>query len=65
VPFDLRNDGANIASKDPDRVGVNLNVHWFTTSHLGLGLNARVEALAFGNGGPSSGYTLLQLHYRL
>ena len=35
------------------------------TSHLELVLNARFEMIAFGAGGPSAGYSLLQLHYRL
>lgn len=48
-----------------DRDSIDVNVHWFTTSHLELVLNNRYETLALGSGGRSGGYTLLQLHYRL
>ena len=40
------------------------NLHWFTTSHIELLLNTRLEALDHG-AGPIGGYALLQLHYRL
>jgi hypothetical protein len=56
---------SNIRIKDLDRDGVDLNLHYFLDSHLELVLNTRLEMFAFGNGGPSGGYALLQLHYRL
>jgi hypothetical protein len=39
---------------------VDLNFHWFMTSHIG-----RFETLAFGAAGPNSAYALAQLHYRM
>lgn len=56
---------SNIRIRDLDRDSVDLNLHYFLTSHLELVLNSRFEMLAFGGGGPSGGYSLLQLHYRL
>jgi hypothetical protein len=52
-----------IANLDRDCVDVNL--HWFTTSHLELVLNTRYELIGFGKGGDAGGYALLQVHYRL
>ncbi|HET9624948.1 MAG TPA: hypothetical protein VFP84_26455 [Kofleriaceae bacterium] len=46
------------------RDGLDVNVHWFSTSHIELLLNTRLEALDHG-AGPIGGYALLQLHYRL
>lgn len=51
--------------KNLDRDNADVNIHWFMDSHLEIVLNTRFEMLAFGNGGRSSGYSLLQLHYRL
>jgi hypothetical protein len=48
-----------------DQEGVDLNVHWFTTSHLELILTNHFQMQELGEGGVSSGYSLLQLHYRL
>ena len=56
---------SNLRIKDLDRDCVDLNLHWFVTSHLELILTNRYEMLAFGNGGPSGAYSLLQVHYRL
>jgi hypothetical protein len=56
---------SNIRIKDLDRDCVDLNVHWFATSHLELIFTNRYEMIAFGNGGPSGAYSLLQVHYRL
>lgn len=56
---------SNLRIKHLDRDSVDINLHYFATSHLELVLNARFEMLAFGEGGPSAGYSLLQLHYRL
>jgi len=43
---------------------VDANVHWFTTPHLELLLTTRLELLDAGSG-PTGGYALVQLHYRL
>ncbi len=42
---------------------VDLNLHWFMTSHIEWLLTTRLEKL--GGGGPTAGYALAQLHYRL
>lgn len=55
----------NLAVKLQDQEAVDLNVHWFVTSHLEALLTSRFQMLAFGADGYSSGYSLLQLHYRL
>jgi hypothetical protein len=41
------------------------NLHWFATSHWELLLTNRIQTTAFTSGGGSSGYALLQVHYRL
>lgn len=56
---------SNVRIRDLDRDSVDVNLHWFTTSHLELVFNGRFELLAFGNGGGSHAYALLQAHYRL
>jgi hypothetical protein len=56
---------SNIRIRDLDRDCVDVNLHWFTTSHLELIFNGRFEMLAFGKGGDSHAYALLQAHYRL
>jgi hypothetical protein len=48
-----------------DQEAVDVNLHWFATSHIELILTNRFETLEFGAGGPSAGYSLLQVHYRL
>jgi hypothetical protein len=48
-----------------DQEAFDLNVHWFATSHLELLLTNRFQTLAFGADGKPSGYSLLQVHYRL
>lgn len=48
-----------------DRDAVDVNVHWFADSHLELVLMGRVQMLHLGDGGPGSGYALLQAHFRL
>lgn len=65
VDLGLGHYDSNLRIKDLDRDCVDLNVHWFATSHLELLLTNRYEMLAFGNGGPSGAYSLLQVHYRL
>jgi hypothetical protein len=56
---------SNFRIANLDRNCVDLNLHWFTTSHVELVLNTRYEVLAFGKGGDPGAYTLLQIHYRL
>ncbi len=48
-----------------DQEAADLNVHWFATSHVELLLTSRLQMLELGEGGETSGYSLLQLHYRL
>jgi hypothetical protein len=48
-----------------DREALDVNAHFFATSHLELILTNRFEMLELGEGGKSSGYSLVQLHYRL
>jgi hypothetical protein len=59
----------NVRIKNLDRDCVDLNLHWFTTSHLELILNTRYELIGYdgdGKRGSDPGaYALLQLHYRL
>jgi hypothetical protein len=47
------------------RESLDLNFHWFATSHIEAIFTGRFETLAFGGAGPSAGYALAQLHYRL
>jgi hypothetical protein len=47
------------------RESIDLNVHWFATSHVEALFTGRFETLAFGAAGPNAGYALAQLHYRL
>jgi hypothetical protein len=55
----------NVLVKGLDREAFDLNIHWFTTSHLELILTNRIQFIELGQGGTSSGYSLLQFHYRL
>jgi hypothetical protein len=55
----------DIAVKTLDTEAIDVNLHWFATSHWELLLTNRLETIAFGSGGPTSGYTLFQIHYRL
>ena len=48
-----------------DQEGADLNVHWFASSHAELVLLNHVQMQELGEGGLSSGYALLMLHYRL
>jgi hypothetical protein len=47
------------------REALDVNLHWFATSHIEAIFTGRFETLAFGKAGPNAGYALLQLHYRL
>jgi len=57
----------NIAIQGLDRDAVDVNLHWFVTSHFELVLQNRLEGIGVGQstGGPTSGWTLLHGHYRL
>ncbi|HEY5936077.1 MAG TPA: hypothetical protein VIU61_15615, partial [Kofleriaceae bacterium] len=55
----------NLRIKNLDRDCLDLNLHWFTTSHVELVLNARYELIGFGSGGDAGAYAIAQLHYRL
>jgi hypothetical protein len=56
----------NLRIKNLDRDAFDLNIHWFTTSHIELVLNTRLELLGFDSaGGDPGAYALFQLHYRL
>ena len=48
-----------------DQEGADLNVHWFASSHAELVLLNHFQMQELGEGGLSSGYALLMLHYRL
>jgi len=56
---------SNFRIANLDRDCVDLNLHWFTTSHLELVLNGRYELIGFNKGADPGAYALLQLHYRL
>jgi hypothetical protein len=55
----------NIQITKLHRECIDLNFHWFATSHVEALFTGRFETLAFGAAGPSAGYALAQLHYRL
>jgi hypothetical protein len=48
-----------------DQEAADLNIHYFLTSHVELLVINRLQMLELGEGGLTSGYSLLQLHYRL
>ncbi len=50
-----------------DRDAIDLNIHWFSTSHLEVILMNRLSkvGLSGGAGGATGAWSLLQLHYRL
>jgi hypothetical protein len=52
----------NLDVSDLYRDCLDVNVHWFTTPHVELLLTLRAERLGIG---PTGGYALAQLHYRL
>ncbi len=55
----------NIRIRENERTCVDLNYHFFATSHIELVLNTRYESMGFGKGGDPGAYALAQLHYRL
>jgi hypothetical protein len=65
VDIGLSQHDDDLQVKAIDIEALDLNIHWFTTSHWELLLTNRIETIAFGGGGPTSGYSLFQFHYRL
>lgn len=55
----------NVHVRYLDQEAIDLNVHWFTSSHLELILLNHFQMQELGEGGLSSGYSMLMLHYRL
>ncbi|MBC7973572.1 MAG: hypothetical protein H7138_01210 [Myxococcales bacterium] len=55
----------NVQIKELHREAIDLNFHWFATSHIEAIFTGRFEMLAFGSGGPNAAYALIQAHYRL
>lgn len=57
----------NLAIAGLDRDAVDVNLHWFVTSHLELVLQNRIAGIGIGasTGGPTGGWSLLHGHYRL
>lgn len=55
----------NLAVEHVDLEAIDLDLHWFATSHWELLSTNRIQTIALGAGGATSGYALLQLHYRL
>jgi len=55
----------DLAVKGLDRDAIDVNIHWFAISHLELVLMNRVQLIGQGSGGDTSGYSLLQVHYRI
>jgi hypothetical protein len=55
----------NLDIKDLDRDAIDFNLHWFVAAHMELALTTRAQTIGLGKGGPTSGYALLQFHYRL
>jgi len=48
-----------------DRDCIELNVHWFATSHIELMFVSRVETIGWTYGAPTTGWAAGQFHYRL
>jgi len=55
----------DIVTRNLTQQVADLNIHWFATSHVELILTNRLAATAWGEGSPGTGYSLLQLHYRI
>lgn len=55
----------DLAVKNVDLEVLDANVHWFASSHWELLETNRIQTIAMGSGGSTSGYALLQFHYRL
>ena len=48
-----------------DREAFDINIHYKPWPHFEFILSTRLQAIAWGTGGPTSEYALLQLHYHL
>ncbi len=48
-----------------ERDAVDVNIHFFPLSHLELILTTRYQMIGLGSGGDASGFSLLQVHYRI
>lgn len=55
----------DLAVQDLDRDAIDANLHWFWRAHVELVLMTRLQTIAFGAGGDTSGWALAQVHYRL
>ena len=57
----------NVAIAGLDRDAVDVNLHWFMTSHFELVWQNRIAGIGIGasTGGPTGGWSLLHGHYRL
>lgn len=51
--------------KNVDIECIDTDVHWFASSHWELLETNRIQTIALGSGGSTSGYALVQFHYRL
>jgi hypothetical protein len=65
LDFGLSQFDQDIHVKDIDLEAFDANLHWFATSHWELLLTNRVQTIALGSGGGTSGYALVQFLYRL
>jgi len=55
----------DISIKDLDRDAIDFNVRYVWRPHLEFELDTRVQMFGMGSGGPTSGFAILQAHYRL
>lgn len=55
----------NLRVSKLDRDAIDVNLHWFATSHVELLWVNRYEMIGLGDGGPSGAMSMLQGHYRL
>jgi hypothetical protein len=55
----------NLRIGELDRDSIDVNVHWFATSHIELLLVNRAELIGLGKGGPTGALSMFQVHYRL
>jgi hypothetical protein len=69
--FGIGHFDENLRINGLDRDAIDLNIHYFWDSHFEITLVTRLELINQGRttgtdiGGPTGGYALLQLHYRL
>ncbi|HEY1547181.1 MAG TPA: hypothetical protein VGG28_05150 [Kofleriaceae bacterium] len=65
IDFGLSQYDEDLHVKAVDLEAFDANLHWFASSHWELLLTNRVQTIALGSGGGTSGYALVQIHYRL